>query len=102
VSWDFLLLVFSWISFPPAPEYSIKTISIFFENSRRYLQFKVHHQYEPVANLPPVSTTPAKKLPTVSTTPAANFSTSSAISVAYTAPVANNGSNYQTAANNLK
>jgi hypothetical protein len=54
-----------------------------------------------VANLPPVSTTPAKKLPPVSTTPAANFSTSSAISVAYTAPVANNGSNYQTA-DNLK
>ncbi len=31
----------SWISFPPAPEYSIKTVSNFFENSRRYLQLKV-------------------------------------------------------------
>ncbi len=38
---DFLLLVFWWISFPLAPEYSIRT-----ENSRRYLQVKVHHQYK--------------------------------------------------------
>ncbi len=29
MSRDFLLLVFSWISFPPAPEYSIKTVSNF-------------------------------------------------------------------------
>jgi hypothetical protein len=46
---DFLkipALVFSWISFPPAPEYSIKTVSIFFENSRRYSQIKVHHRYQ--------------------------------------------------------
>ncbi len=32
----FLLLVFSWISFPQAPEYSIKTDFNFFENSRIY------------------------------------------------------------------
>ncbi len=35
---------FSWISFPPAPEYSIRTVSNFFENSRRYLQLKVDHR----------------------------------------------------------
>ncbi len=72
----------SWISFPPAPEYSIKTISNFFENSRRYLQFKVHHRYQrhqwqtltPAAKLPLVSTTLAANLPLVSTTLEANFS----------------------------
>ncbi len=84
VSRDFLLLVFSWISFPPAPEYSSKTVSNFFENSRGYSQFRVHHRYQrhrrqifppvslalliTVANLPPVSTI----LPPVSTTPVAN------------------------------
>ncbi len=74
----------SWISFPPALEYSMKTISNFFENWRRYLQFKVHHRYQrhqwqtltPAAKLPPVSTTPAANLPPVSMTPAANFYTS--------------------------
>ena len=45
VSRDFLLLVFSWISFPPAS----------------------------VANLPPVSTIPAANLPPVSTTPVAIY-----------------------------
>jgi hypothetical protein len=35
VSRDFLLLVFSRISFPPAPEYFIETVSIFFENLQR-------------------------------------------------------------------
>ncbi len=34
---------FSSISFPPAPEYPIRTISNFFKNSRRYLQLKVDH-----------------------------------------------------------
>ncbi len=34
---------FSWISFPQAPEYTIRAVSIFFENSRRYSQLKVHH-----------------------------------------------------------
>ncbi len=29
--------------FPPAPEYSIKNVSIFFENLRRYSQLKVCH-----------------------------------------------------------
>ncbi len=36
----------SWISFPPAPEYPIRTVSNFFENSRRYSQVKVHHRYQ--------------------------------------------------------
>jgi hypothetical protein len=35
---------FSSISFPPAPEYPNRTVSNFFENSRRYLQVKVHHR----------------------------------------------------------
>jgi len=37
---------FSSISFPPAPEYPIRTVSNFFENSRRYSQVKVHHRYQ--------------------------------------------------------
>ncbi len=48
MSRDFLLLVFSRISFPPALEYTIRTISNFFENSRRYSS----------QGAPPVSTTP--------------------------------------------
>jgi hypothetical protein len=43
---DFLLLVLFMNQFPPAPEYSIKTVSNFFENSLRYSQLKVC----PVAN----------------------------------------------------
>jgi hypothetical protein len=35
---------FSSISFPPAPEYPIRTVSNFFENSRRYSQLKVDHR----------------------------------------------------------
>ncbi len=42
----FCFWFFWWISFPPAPEYSIRTVSIFFENSRRYSQVKVHHRYQ--------------------------------------------------------
>ncbi len=80
----FCFWFFSWISFPPAPDYPMRTVSNFFENSRRYSQVKVHHRYQrhwwqichrcqrhrrqivppislvlliPVANLPPVSTT---------------------------------------------
>ena len=87
VSRDFCFWFFSRISFPPAPEYPIRTISNFFENSRRYSQVKVHHQYQrhrwqilppfslvlliPVANLPPVSTIPVANLPPVSLIPAA-------------------------------
>ncbi len=37
----FCFWFFSWISFPPAPEYSIKTVLNFYENSRIYLQLKV-------------------------------------------------------------
>ncbi len=44
VSRDFSLLVFSSISFPPAPEYPIKTVSNFFENSRRYSELKIDHR----------------------------------------------------------
>ncbi len=32
----FCFWFFSWISFPPAPEYPIRTVSNFFKNSRRY------------------------------------------------------------------
>jgi hypothetical protein len=35
---------FSWISFPQAPEYTIRVVSNFFENSRRYSQLKVCHR----------------------------------------------------------
>jgi hypothetical protein len=35
---------FSWISFPQAPEYTMRVVSNFFENSRRYSQLKVHHR----------------------------------------------------------
>ncbi len=44
VSRDFLLQVFSWITFPQAPDKNIRIISNFFENSRRYSQVKVHHR----------------------------------------------------------
>jgi hypothetical protein len=36
--------VFSWISFPQAPEYIIRAVSSFLENSRRYSQLKVHRR----------------------------------------------------------
>ena len=42
----FCFRFFSWISFPPAPEYPIRTVSNFFENPRRYTQVKVHHRYQ--------------------------------------------------------
>ncbi len=78
----FCFRFFSWINFPQAPDNNIRIISNFFENSRRYLQVKVHHRCQrhrwqichryqrhrrqilppvslvlltPVANLPPVS-----------------------------------------------
>jgi hypothetical protein len=35
---------FSRISFPQAPEYTIRAVSNFFENSRRYSQLKVCHR----------------------------------------------------------
>ncbi len=63
----FFFWFFSWISFPPAPEYPIKTVSNFFENSRRYSEVKVHHRdtggkfaagvNDTGGNLPLVSTT---------------------------------------------
>jgi hypothetical protein len=99
VSRDFLLLVLLMNQFPPAQEYSIRTVTNFFENSRRYSQVKLHHRCQrhrrqncrryqqhrrqifppvslvlliPVANLPPVSAIPVAKLPPVTTMPVAN------------------------------
>jgi hypothetical protein len=46
VSRDFCFWFFSCISFPPDPEYSIKTVSNFFENSQRYSRVKEHHRYQ--------------------------------------------------------
>jgi hypothetical protein len=42
---------------PPAPEYPIRTVSNFIENSRRYSQVKVQHRYQRHRwqILPPVS-----------------------------------------------
>jgi hypothetical protein len=40
----FCFWFFKSISFPPAPEYPIRTVSNFFENSRRYTQLKVDHR----------------------------------------------------------
>ncbi len=34
----------TWISFPEAPDYTIRAVSYFFENSRRYSELKVHHR----------------------------------------------------------
>ncbi len=51
VSRDFLLQVFSWITFPQAPENNIRVISNFFENSRRYSQVKVHHRWQIAAGI---------------------------------------------------
>ncbi len=79
----FCFWFFWWISFPPAPEYSIRTVSNFF---RKFAEIFASQGAPPVsttpvstttaAKLPPVSTTPVANLPPVSTTPAANFSTS--------------------------
>jgi hypothetical protein len=80
VSRDFLLLVFFIYQFPPSP---IRTVSNFFENSRRYLQVKVHqppvvicHRYQEYDTrrtggkiLQPVSLKPVANLPLVSLTP---------------------------------
>jgi hypothetical protein len=35
---------FSWISFPQAPEHTIRAISNFFKNSRRFLKLNVCHR----------------------------------------------------------
>ena len=40
----FCFWFFSSISFPPAPEYPIRTVSNFFENSRRYSQLNIDHR----------------------------------------------------------
>jgi hypothetical protein len=41
----FCFWFFSWISFPQAPDYTIRAVSNFFENSRRYSQLQVHHWF---------------------------------------------------------
>ncbi len=47
----FCFRFFSWISFPQAPDYTIRAVLNFFENLRRYLQLKVFHRsLTPVAN----------------------------------------------------
>ncbi len=74
VSRDFRLQVFFMIQFPPAPEYPFRTVSNFFENSRRYSQLKVHQINSKVSAvkcshyLPPVSLTAVANLPPVLTT----------------------------------
>jgi hypothetical protein len=42
----FCFWFFSWISLPQAPEYTIRAVSNFFENSRRYSHLKVDHRYQ--------------------------------------------------------
>ncbi len=42
----FCFWFFSWIIFPHASDNSIRVILNFLENSRRYLQVKVHHRYQ--------------------------------------------------------
>jgi hypothetical protein len=84
----FCFWFFSWISFPQAPEYTIRAVSNFLENSRRYSQLKVDQVnlkakmyicvnstiqrcpnknikiflIEDFSHLPPVSTTPVVNL----------------------------------------
>ncbi len=77
VSRNFRLLVFFTNQFPPtpqAPEYTIRAVSNFFENSRRYSQLKVCYRYQQHKqnwrqNLSPVSLTPVTNLPRVSLIP---------------------------------
>jgi hypothetical protein len=38
--------IFCFISLPQAPEYTIRAVSNFFENSRRYSKLKVDHRYQ--------------------------------------------------------
>jgi hypothetical protein len=102
VSQDFLLQVFSLITFPKAPDNNIRINSNFFGNSRRYSQVKVHHQCQrhrwqichPGVNdtggiLLPVSKTLAANLPPVSTTPAANITTGGKLPLVSRTPAAN-------------
>ncbi len=42
----FCFWFFSWISFSQASDYTIRAVSKFFENSRRYSQLKVCHRYQ--------------------------------------------------------
>ncbi len=94
----FQLQVFSWISVPQAPKYSIGAFLNFFKNSQRYSQINVYHRCQrhrwtiyisPVSlilfrkkqktqNFSLVSTTPPKICSPVSTTPLTNFSAVSA------------------------
>jgi hypothetical protein len=40
---DFDFRFSTWISFPQAPDYTVRAVSNFFENSRRYSQLKDYH-----------------------------------------------------------
>ena len=42
----FCFRFYSWITFPQAPEYIIRVVSNFFENSRRNSQLKVCHRWQ--------------------------------------------------------
>ncbi len=42
---DFRIQVFYMDQFPQAPDYTLRAVSYFSENSRRYPQLRVHHQY---------------------------------------------------------
>ncbi len=89
---------FSWISFPPAPEYPIRTVSIFFENSPRYSQVSMtlvanchrdHYQQYRWQILPQVLLVLSilvANFPPVSNTQAANFATSFTSVVAANSP----------------
>jgi hypothetical protein len=78
---------------PPAPEYSVKTISNFTQQHRRQVFPPVSLVVDTDGKFATSVNNAGGKLPPVSTTPAANLPP-----VAFT-PVANNGSNYQTAEN---
>ncbi len=45
MSQDFLLQVFSWITFPQVLENNIRVISNVFKSLQRYTQVKLHHRY---------------------------------------------------------
>ena len=72
----FCFWFFSWISFPQASDHTIRAVSNFFKNSRRYSQLMVCHQCQRHNGnwwqyLPPVSLIPEANLPPVSLIPVA-------------------------------
>ncbi len=75
VSRDILLRDFSWISFPPAPENPMRTVSNFFEKIRGDIR-KSTGINETSGKFATVFNEPAANLPMISTTPEANFAIS--------------------------